>query len=541
MWPSQRLASIGLDSRQRKSRARSRDRRGIRPIVTLLEERTLLSTLNLTVTTLQDDPTTPIVRQVTLRDAIGQANADTTDSQEIIGFASGLAGKIDLTTALPALSNNISINGPGASNLTVQRDSNAAQFSVFTVNGSEAVSISGITITGGDNYGIGGGGIANSGILTVTNDTFTNNYSNDFGGSIYNIGTLTVIHSDFTGNSAGTAGGGIYTGIDPIAQTTVGTATVTSSTFTNNSGSTGGGIYNTGPLTVTNDTFTNNSAPQGGGGIENNGHATVAVIDSTFTGNSAADVGGGIDNFGTATVTNSTFTGNSAGVGGGIENDILLTLNNTIVAGNVAGNVNADVSGTVQPASENNLIGDGTGITNLNQLAPSNLIGTTADLINPMLGPLANNGGPTQTMALLPGSPAIDAGSNALIPAGVTTDQRGAGYPESSTGPWTSVPSSRVDSPSPSHREAASQQAHSQSSPPRWSRRSPQTTRSNPWQGAWSHSPRRRAGRRRPLVEARRLSAPSARRASLPRPTASSVATPSRPRPAASRPPRASA
>src|SRR5208337_519192 len=106
-----------------------------------------------------------------------------------------------------------------------------------------------------------------------------------------------------------------------------------------------------------------------------------------------------------------------------------LTLDNTIVAGNSG----PDIVGSVQPTSKNNLIGDGTGITNLTELDPSNLVGTTADPLNPMLGPLANNGGPTQTMALLPGSPAIDAGSVALaVDASgnsLTTDQRGAGFP----------------------------------------------------------------------------------------------------------------
>ena len=106
MWPSQRLASIGLESWQGKAQARRRDRRGIRPIVTLLEERTLLSTLNLTVNTLADDPNGPISGYTTLRDAITQANAST-DSQEVINFASGLQGTIDLTQALPDLNNNI--------------------------------------------------------------------------------------------------------------------------------------------------------------------------------------------------------------------------------------------------------------------------------------------------------------------------------------------------------------------------------------------------------------------------------------------------
>src|SRR5208337_2619199 len=106
-----------------------------------------------------------------------------------------------------------------------------------------------------------------------------------------------------------------------------------------------------------------------------------------------------------------------------------LTLDNTIVAGNSG----PDIVGSVQPTSKNNLIGDGTGITNLTELDPSNLVGTTADPLNPLLGPLADYGGPTQTMALLPGSPAIDAGSVALaVDANgntLTTDQRGAGFP----------------------------------------------------------------------------------------------------------------
>lgn len=86
-------------------------------------------------------------------------------------------------------------------------------------------------------------------------------------------------------------------------------------------------------------------------------------------------------------MTNSTINGNtSQGSGGGIFNSYTLTLNNTIVAGNTG----LDIYGPLQPISKNNLIGNGTGITNLSNLDSSNLIGTTADLINPMLGPLAN-------------------------------------------------------------------------------------------------------------------------------------------------------
>ena len=158
------------------------------------------------------------------------------------------------------------------------------------------------------------------------------------------------------------------------------------------------------------------------------------MSNSTIAGNTTSFGGGGILNIGTMAVTNCTISGNSyQGYqdngrvnGGGIYNETSLTLNNTIVAGNT-GN---DIYGQVQPTGAYNLIGDGSGLP---PLATSNLIGTTANPLNSLLGPLANNGGSTQTMALLPGSPAIDAGSNALaVDANgnsLTTDQRGTGFP----------------------------------------------------------------------------------------------------------------
>ena len=97
----------------------------------------------------------------------------------------------------------------------------------------------------------------------------------------------------------------------------------------------------------------------------------------------------------------------------------------------------------------------------------SDLTGTSAQPLDALLAPLGNYGGSTQTMALLPGSPAINAGNNALIPAGVTTDQRRAAR-ASSTASWTSVPSSRAGSRSRSLREAANQPMCSRPSPPRW-------------------------------------------------------------------------
>ena len=245
MWPSQRLASIGLDSQQRKSQARSRNRRGIKPIVTLLEERTLLSTVPITVTSLADSGTG------TLRAAITTVDSGSDSNQYAISFASGLTGTINLTEALPNLSNNISITGPGASSLNVNRVATAADFNVFTVQIAKTVNISNITImdnySGSYNYS----GISNGGTLTVNNTIFTDNSN-----SINNGGTLTVNNTIFTNNGiSGTATGGI----ENIAT---------------------GGIINDGTLTVTNSTFTDNT----GRSIWNNGTATVS--DSTFIGNS---------------------------------------------------------------------------------------------------------------------------------------------------------------------------------------------------------------------------------------------------------------
>ena len=150
----------------------------------------------------------------------------------------------------------------------------------------------------------------------------------------------------------------------------------------------------------------------GGGGILNE-DGLVTVTNSTISGNNAAGKGGGIANGMTTalTIVNSTIRGNIAGItGGGISHEgVSATLTNTIVAGNSA----TDCDGAVVSFG-NNLDGDGT----CNLVVPSDLPGT-----NPLLGPLANNGGPTQTHALVPGSPAIDAGDDGDAPA---TDQRGS-------------------------------------------------------------------------------------------------------------------
>jgi len=112
------------------------------PTLECLEGRTLLSPVPLIVTSLADSGAG------TLRAEIGQANAGPATNQYVITFA--VRGTIDLLSALPALNNNIAINGPGAKKLRVQRDSSDVDFSVFTVGSYKSVTISGMTIAGGN-------------------------------------------------------------------------------------------------------------------------------------------------------------------------------------------------------------------------------------------------------------------------------------------------------------------------------------------------------------------------------------------------------
>jgi CSLREA domain-containing protein len=251
-----------------------------------------------------------------------------------------------------------------------------------------------------------GGGIANGegGTLAVKNSTFSGNFGGS-GGGIATFGTLIVKNSTFSGNGAD-AGGGIFSSFD-------GTLVVANSTVSENSAMSGGGVANGGSGTIRRSTFVGNSA-QGGGGIDNGG--TLTVTNSTFSGNGAFEggSGGGIENGGTLTVRSSTFSGNSANDGGGIANLGTTTLENTIVAGSTQG---GNCSGGFTAASRSNLSDDATCSPGFTQVGLTDL----------KLGPLGDNGGPTQTIALSSGSVAINAGDNAAA-AGLITDQRGAGF-----------------------------------------------------------------------------------------------------------------
>ncbi len=211
----------------------------------------------------------------------------------------------------------------------------------------------------------------------------------------------------------------------------------------------GGGVYNQGTLTLTDVVVANNTSAGGGGGLSSVNDLTLT--DCVVSGNTAATFGGGIDNPLTATLTNVTVSGNtSAERGGGIANDLLdaiATLTNVTIADNSASpgngggfyNLGAATFGYVIVAdspSGDSCAGSGTLTSQGHNLDSGNTCGFTGpgDLVDmdPRLGPLQDNGGPTPTQALLPGSPAIDAGGDDCPPP--LTDQRGFSRPADGNG-----------------------------------------------------------------------------------------------------------
>jgi SdrD B-like domain len=432
-------------------------RKTTRAFIESLEQRKLLTSI--VVNTLSDAASLP-AGMMSLRAAIKTADASTTPTT--ITFSSTVFSThktILLTQGELTLSNAkqpTTITGPAAG-VTVDGSGNSELTSdaIFFVSAPKVkVTLSNLTITGGTGHGafpVYGGGIYNQGgTMTLTDVNVSGNSSTGFeegGGGIYNDhGTMTLTNVTVSGNSA--AGGGADGGDEGAGggiENSGGTMMLSNATVSGNStdGGPGGGIYNTngGTMTLMNSTVSGNSAGGSGGGIENNGKMTL--INSTVSGNTVGasgaygyygdydpsnGSGGGIDNSanGTLTLTNSTVSGNSAGTGGGgIQNsdDHTATLKsaNSIIAGNTGGSSDPDASGPITSLGHN-LIGKTDGSTGW---VATDLTGTIAHPLNAMLGALANNGGPTKTLLPLTGSPAINAGSNTLVPSGTTKDQRG--------------------------------------------------------------------------------------------------------------------
>ena len=282
-----------------------------------------------------------------------------------------------------------------------------------------------------NNGGGAGGAIQGTGAsaVEVTLSTFYRNRATA-GGAVYNtIGsTMTFTSVNFIENTAGNTGGGaILSNGGPLL--------VHGSTFGNNSaGGPGGAILNPSRLTVTGSTFYGNRTQQRGGAIASSTNQAT-ITQSTFTWNTAALGGGAIRSSATGspnflTITHSTIAENSAGSNsGGILNDNgTLTLRHTIVAGSATANApGADLQGAF--ASQGyNLIGAVGGATGFTHGVNGDQVGTATAPIDPMLGLLASNGGIIETRALLPGSPAIDAGDPAFNDPALPYDQRGEGF-----------------------------------------------------------------------------------------------------------------
>jgi hypothetical protein len=186
---------------------------------------------------------------------------------------------------------------------------------------------------------------------------------------------------------------------------------ITSSTISGNLATNGGGIYNTGAANITGSSISDNESNEDGGGILNSG--SVIAVNSTIANNITTSNGGGVVNAGGLTFVNVTIADNSATLtGGGIDNQGSATANlgNTLIARNTSGTNSPDVAGAFNDLG-GNLIGNSTGSTGW---ALSTLVGTATNPINPRLSTLGNYGGPTPTFRLLPGSPALNGGSNAL-------------------------------------------------------------------------------------------------------------------------------
>ncbi len=361
--------------------------------------------VTLTVTTTADSNITP--PPGSLREAILFANPGDT-----INFSFTLPATITLNGAWLGISKDLTITGPGSSLLAV---SGGNLYPVFIIS-SGNVTISGLTIRDGVGSA-DGGGINNAGTLTITDSTIISNTASSGGAGIMNTGTLYLSNTKVFSNTSSTGGG--------IRNDALGHAIVDQSTLKANN-ALGGGIYNLGFLTVTNSALSGNIGT--GGAIWSAGNSTLVMTNTTVSGQQdlAIFVDSNAPGAASAALWNSDVISNTST---GIELDILgsgvtstLSLHNSIVAYNGGFGNFLVYSGTVTSLGYN--LSDGT--------IPNATTGDQQNVTNVRVGPLANNGGATQTMALLPGSPAINAGSNSGCPA---TDQRGIARPRTTQNP----------------------------------------------------------------------------------------------------------
>jgi CSLREA domain-containing protein len=381
-----------------------------------------------------------------LRQAVNAASGATDADTIVVG-----AGTYQLFLAngqLVLTSTTATIEGAGAGSTRI---SGGDVVRILSVAGTTPdVTLRGLTLLDGHPAGSNNGGaisVATGGKLTVADSVLSSNDAGNVGGAIdfSSNGTGTFENTTFADNTSGSTGGAVHFNAPS-------TSSFTGVTFARNkAGNTGGAVQfnstNTtkAVTTIRRSTAAANESTSSGGAFNFNSSAEPTFIDSTISGNTAANGGGGVSLNSNAkpTFTNTTISGNKAtgGNGGGVRfsSNVQATLTNATIVGNTAqgpanngGGIavtlpasitvaNTIVSANTAPSGANCSValtpGGGSNIESANTCGLGGLTDT-----DPLLGVLAANGGPTDTHALLPGSPATDAGDPAVCPA---ADQRG--------------------------------------------------------------------------------------------------------------------
>lgn len=406
-----------------------------------------------------------------LRQAILDANS--LAGPDTVSFDPGLAGgTISLSSEL-AITDSLVINGLGTDQLTI---SGGGTSRIFRVNEGSTV-LSALKLSDGYSED-SGGAIFNEANLTLRDSILTGNTAKTGGGAVansapagyyyshyiyYGVASLTINDSTISGNTAGGGGGAVAN--SALQYLSSATLIINNSTISGNTaGGDGGAVANAATyyssranLTVNDSTISGNASGGSGGAVANSATAeyafsevNLAINDSTISGNYASANGGGV--YGRAyngvtdlDISNSTLSGNDAGSGaGGIENRAsggntrLIVENTTIYANNGGG-----IAGDGELLLNSSVIAGSTGGGDLNGVSvrgEASFIGDTMG--DPLLAPLSDNGGPTETHLPLPGSPLIDAGANL---SGLAYDQRGAPFFRTS-GSGTDIGSVEVSS-----------------------------------------------------------------------------------------------